>query len=139
MNGPMSPLSPARSRLEWSWQPKDRYPLVTWFGVAGLAAASLMALFGLPPVELHSPLHHLGVMDPLCGGTRAARYTMRGEFVNAWRYNPLGIVAVAAAAAMTGRALIGALTRRWLTVAIQWSPRGRRVVVALVIIALILL
>ncbi len=55
--------------------------------LAVLAAGSTMAVSGLPPVDLHGPLHHDGIMDPLCVGTRAAAYTARGEFALAWRYN----------------------------------------------------
>ena len=90
-----------------------------------------MAVFGLPPLDLHGPLHYLGIMDPLCGGTRAARHTMRGDLALAWQYNPLGILAVLAAAVLVLRALVGSLTSRWLTVAVLWSPRRSRAVVAI--------
>lgn len=74
-----------------------------------------MAVFGLPPVDLHGLLHHVGIMDPLCGGTRATAYTARGEWALAWRYNPLGFLAVVAAAAAVLRAVVGLLARRWVT------------------------
>lgn len=95
-----------------------------------------MALFGLPPVDLHGPLHHLGIMDPLCGGTRAARYAAHGQWALAWRYNPLGIVVVLTAAATLLRALAGLLTRRWVTVTVAWTPRRAK---ATMLIALVLL
>ena len=60
----------------------------------GASIAVAMAIYGLPAVDLHPPLHRLGIMDPLCGGTRAARYAAQGRFEDAWTYNPLGIVAV---------------------------------------------
>ena len=119
--------------LRWSWQSQDRHRPVTVVAFLGVAAAAMMAVVGLPPVDLHGPLHYLGIMDPLCGGTRAARYTMRGDLVQAWRYNPLGIFAVASAVAAAGRAVVGMLTRRWVTVAIGWTPPRRRLVIGLIL------
>ena len=115
--------------LRLSWERSDRHRMITAVAVAGLVLALLMALFGLPPVDLHGPLHYLGIMDPLCGGTRAARYTMLGDWGQAWQYNPLGIVAVVGAAAIAARAFIGAATARWLSVAVVWTPWRRRLVV----------
>lgn len=82
-----------------------------------------MAVFGLPPVDLHGPLHHAGIMDPLCVGTRAAAYTARGEFALAWRYNPLSILVVVGAAALVVRTAVGLLARRWLTLKVSWTLR----------------
>lgn len=96
-----------------------------------------MALFGPPPVDLHGPLHRFGIMDPLCGGIRAARYTARGEWALAWQYNPLGVVAVLGAAAGAVRAAVGALSGRWLTARFHWTPWRRRVILA-VVVALLL-
>jgi hypothetical protein len=125
--------APSIPLLRWSWQTHDGHRLVTVAAFLGVAAAGMMALVGLPPVDLHGPLHYLGIMDPLCGGTRAARYTMRGDLVQAWRYNPLGIFAVAGAVAAAGRAVVGTLTRRWVTVAIGWTSRRRRLVIGLIL------
>jgi hypothetical protein len=119
--------------LRWSWQTSDGHRLVTVVAFLGVAAAGMMALVGLPPIDLHGPLHYLGIMDPLCGGTRAARYAMRGEWVQAWRYNPLGILAVAGAVAAVGRAVVGILTGRWVTVAIAWTSRRRRLAIGLIL------
>jgi hypothetical protein len=113
--------------------------LITAFAVVGVAVAVLMAVFGLPPVDLHGPLHYLGIMDPLCGGTRAARYAMLGEWRQAWKYNPLGIVAVLGSAALVGRGLIGAITGRWLAATIVWTPRRVRLLVAVVLVLVALL
>lgn len=98
-----------------------------------------MAVFGLPPVDLHGPLHHVGIMDPLCGGTRAAAYTGRGEWPLAWRYNPLWILAVLAAALAGLRAGIGALTGRWVTLSVAWTPRRVRVVLVTATVLLVAL
>jgi hypothetical protein len=116
--------------VSWSWERRDRHRVVTLVALVGLVTAGAMALFGLPPVDLHGPLHRFGIMDPFCGGTRAARYTAQGEWASAWQYNPLGIVAVWGAAAATLRAVVGLLSRRWLTVRLQWTPWRRRLVIA---------
>lgn len=100
----------------WVWEEADRHREWTVLAVLGTVTAAVMALVGLPPLDLHGPLHYLGVMDPLCGGTRAARYTMLGRWDLAWRYNPLGLVAVLGAGLMVLRAVIGAISRRW------WTP-----------------
>ena len=110
--------------------------MITVVGVIGAAAAVAMAVFGLPPVDLHGPLHRYGVMDPLCGGTRSAWYTVQGRIALAWRYNPLGIVTVLAAVAALLRAALAVSTGRWLDVAVTWTPR-RRLFVAVVGIMLL--
>ncbi|MGH3813432.1 MAG: DUF2752 domain-containing protein, partial [Pseudonocardiaceae bacterium] len=111
--------------------------MVTLLSVVGLLAADAMAFFGLPPVDLHGPLHRLGIMDPLCGGTRAARYAALGNWTAAWRYNPLGILAVLSAAAAGLRWLTGALFSRWLTFTLRWTPRRRRLALALLAAAFV--
>jgi hypothetical protein len=98
-----------------------------------------MALFGLPPVDLHGPFHRFGIMDPLCGGTRAARYTAQAEWALAWKYNPLGILVVLGAAAVTVRTVVGALTRRWLTVQIHWTSTQRRAAILTMLALLVAL
>jgi hypothetical protein len=116
--------------LVWRWERHDQHVRVTVTAFIGLLAAAAMALFGLPPVDLHGPLHRFGFMDPFCGGTRAARYTAQGQWVLAWQYNPLGIATALGASAATLRAVVGLLSRRWLTVRLHWTPWRRRVVLA---------
>jgi len=99
---------------------------MTVVAFAGFVVAAAMAVFGLPPVDLHGPFHRLGIMDPLCGGTRAARYTAQGQWALAWQYNPLGIVTVLGAAAVTARTATGVLLGRWLTTDLSWTPRRQR-------------
>jgi len=132
-------MSDGRRWVSMRWADSDQYRWVTVLAVLGLAVAALMAAAGLPPVDLHGPLHHLGIMDPLCGGTRAARYTIRGDLRLAWTYNPLSIVAVVGAAVFTGRALVGAITGRWLSAAVAWTIPRRRIVVALTVASLVVL
>lgn len=117
----------------------DQNLVLTITGIAGLVVAVVMAVFGLPPVDIHSPFHYMGVMDPLCGGTRAARLTAQGNWGAAWRYNPLGILATVAAALALVRLLIGVATHRWISVRFVWSPRRQRVAYAIVIAAMVAL
>ena len=122
-----------RPWLRWTWEATDGHVVVTVIGVGLLLTAVGMALFGLPPVDLHGVLHHFGIMDPLCGGTRAARYAAAGQWGEAWRYNPLGIVVVLAAVAISLRAVAGLLTARWLTVTVCWTPRRKAAVIAVLV------
>ena len=48
---------PAGGVRGWEWAPTDRYRDWTWLAVLGTAAAAGMALVGLPPLDLHGPLH----------------------------------------------------------------------------------
>jgi len=121
--------------IELEWSTKDEMLWVTLAGTLGLILAGAMALFGLPPIDLHGPLHRWGVMDPLCGGTRAARLTAQGHLGAAWTYNPLGIIATLAALAAVLRVAIGATTRRWLNIHLIWSPRMR--LIALVVVTVL--
>src|SRR6266851_1560891 len=80
----------------WSWVPvrltwddHDRLARLTGLAGVGLAAGAATAIFGLPPVDIHGPLHYAGIMDPLCGVTRGVRLALLGRVAQAWRYNPL--------------------------------------------------
>lgn len=95
---------------------RDAYPVWTWIALIGLVIAVLLAVLGLPPVDLHGPLHYFGVMDPLCGGTRSVYLTLHGQLRDAVRYNPVGPALVAGAAAVLIRASVGRATGYWVDV-----------------------
>ena len=88
---------------------------------------------------MHGPLHKWGIMDPLCGGTRAARFAAQGNLVQAWRYNPLSIVVVFSALVVVGRSIVGLVTRRWANIEFRWTRRRRRWVIAVMVTLLALL
>ena len=117
----------------------DGHRAITVVGSLGLLGGVLMARLGLPPLDLHGPLHHLGIMDPFCGGTRAAYFAVLGRGDQAWTYNPLGFVAVLAASVATARAVAGTLTGLWLNLDLGWSRTQRRVVLAVLLAAMIVL
>ena len=99
-------------RVHWTRQ--DRHPTLAPLAASGLLVAGLLALVGVPPLDLHGPLHYLGIMDPLCGMTRATVALLRGRLGQAWAYNPASPLLVTGAALSLGRWLVGRLTGRWL-------------------------
>ena len=99
--------------------PSDEHRRLTGVIVTGIVVAVLMGRWGLPPVNLHSPLHRLGMMDPLCGMTRAAAALGRGDLATAWRYNPGVFVLGAAAAGALLRVGVAAATGTWWWVRAQ--------------------
>src|SRR5713226_2094358 len=114
-----------RSPLALSVEGLDRYRWLLPAAGVGVAIAFVLGLIGLPPVEFHSPLHYLGIMDPLCGGTRALRDMALGHWGTAWTYNPLSVVLFLGAWAALLRAVVGRLTGRWIAVAMVRIPLSR--------------
>jgi len=96
------------------WTDHDQHARLSRLAIIGLAVGIAIAIFGLPPVDIHGPLHYLGIMDPLCGATRGARLALQGHLAQAWRYNPLSVALVAGSVATVLRQVLGMATRRWL-------------------------
>jgi uncharacterized protein DUF2752 len=113
---------------------RDELSVWTWIAVVGLGIAGLIAVVGLPHADLHGPLHYLGVMDPLCGGTRSVYLTLHGRLADAVRHNPAGPLIVVAAIAMLIRATGGSSTGCWLNVRVP-----RRVLIPVALVAIIAL
>jgi len=125
--------------VELRWESRDALRVASLLAAVGLSVAVAMAVAGLPPIDFHGPLHHMGIMDPLCGGTRAARLTLRGELAEAWKYNPLGILAATTALLGVGRLFIGVSTRRWLNVRVMWTSARRTIAIDVIAALLIVL
>jgi len=117
-------VAPART-LSASWERNDRFRDLSVVVGAGVVAAFAMAIFGLPSVNLHGPLHYVGIMDPLCGMTRAARFLALGDIASAVRYNPASPALVVLAAAVLARAVAGTTTGWWFDFRMSRS-RGLR-------------
>lgn len=100
----------------------DRHRTLTWLAAIGLTVGAALAIFGLPPVDLHSPLHHLGVMDPLCGMTRGTRLTLRGDYAGAVEYNPAAPLVPLGGLVMLARWIFGQITGRWPDLSLRWTP-----------------
>lgn len=109
----------------------DDHAVWTWIALLGLIIAVLLAILGLPHADLHGVLHYIGVMDPLCGGTRSVYLTMHGQLREAVRYNPAGPVVVAVAVALLIRTAIGWSTRRWI-----WMNVPRPILIPLTVVAI---
>ena len=139
VSAPRQKSPPLDDGVRLSWDRKDQHRVLTVTALIGVTIAAAMAVLGLPPIDLHGPFHRFGIMDPFCGGTRAARFTAQGEWALAWKYNPLGILAVLGAAAVTGRTAVGLLTRRWLNARVLWTKPRVRFVITLVVLALLAL
>lgn len=135
----MTAATDQRALLRITLERRDRHWWLTAGAVLVLAIAVAMAILGLPPMDLHGPLHKFGIMDPFCGGTRAARYAAQGDLLEAWRYNPLSILIVYGAGLAILRAGVGLIGRRWVTVTIGWSRNRRRWAIAVVIVLVALL
>lgn len=122
--------------VSWRVDRADGWTAWTVVAIVGLSVGAALAVFGLPPVDLHTPLHHAGIMDPLCGGTRALRLAAMGQWGQSWTYNPLGIPVLLGFAALAVRSVVGAASGRWYSVRFRWTPR---LTTAAVVVATLLL
>lgn len=95
------------------WEGHDAYRWAAPLAVAGAVGGVIMALTGLPPLDIHGPLHYLGVMDPLCGMTRATRLLLLGRVREAVRYNPAVPLVPLAGLVVLLRAVWGYTRGRW--------------------------
>jgi hypothetical protein len=123
-----------RRPLRLRWEQADRHPTLAPLAAAGLLAAAVLAVVGLPPVDLHGPLHRLGIMDPLCGMTRGTVALLRGRLGQAVAYNPASPLLTAGALLALGRWLVGRLTGRWLDATLRPTPRTVGLAAALVLV-----
>lgn len=109
----------------------DRYRAVTFLTLAGIAGAFALRIFGLPQVDLHSPLHYLGLMDPLCGLTRAVRALALDDIGGALEYNPASLALALGTVLVMTRTAFGLMTHRWISVAVSRRQLWILVVVGL--------
>jgi hypothetical protein len=115
-------------------EPVDRYPWWTTVALATAAIIVVLAVVGLPPVDLHGPLHYFGIMDPLCGGTRSVYLTTHGHLVGAIRYNPAAPLVPLVTLTLLARAVVGRVFGWWIT-----PSRPRRAVVVCAVAAIVAL
>ena len=117
---------------------RDDLRAATAVSVVGVLLALALARFGLSSwPDLHPPLHRLGVMDPLCGMTRAVRYLALLRVRKALHYNPASPLLPLATVALWSRSLHGWRTGHWIRVRV--IPTDRRVVGLAVAVGLVLL
>lgn len=108
--------------LRLRWCTTDNHRNLTWLAALGLMATAALAVFGLPPIDLHAPPHHLGIMDPLCGMTRGVRLLARGDVTEALRYNPAGPLVPLGGVVVLARYAYGRITGRWADLSVRWTP-----------------
>lgn len=106
--------------VHFRWESYDRHPTVTRVVLIGIPLVALLSVVGLPPIDLHGPVHYLGIMGPTCGMTRGVMWTARGDLAQAWHFNPASLLVLPALVLLAGRALLGRLTNRWLNLSIRW-------------------
>lgn len=104
------------------WEGHDRYPTTTRLALLGIPLTVLLVVLGLPPIDIHGPLHYLGIMGPTCGMTRGVMWAARGDLARAWQFNPASLFVLPTLLIITGRAVYGRLTNRWLSLHIRWRP-----------------
>jgi hypothetical protein len=121
--------------IRFQWRAVDEYRGLTLAAIAGGLVALGMARFGLPPVDIHLPLHYLGVMDPLCGMTRAVTATARGDITTALVYNPGILLLGLGAGCLYLRVAIGLVSGQWLAVTLE---RRRTMIMIAVLMTLAL-
>ena len=119
--------------VRWTTDERDSWRAVTAGAVVTTVGASL-AVFGLLPVNIHGPLHFYGIMDPLCGVTRAVRLALRGDIAASWRYNPLGTPVTLISLLLMARAAAGWTSGRWITVKLSPSRRANLVLVTITLL-----
>ncbi len=127
-------IATSRAPVRLFWNDHNRWEWLGRVALVGLAAGAVLAIAGLPPVDVHGPLHYVGIMDPLCGDTRGLRLMMRGHLASAWRDNPLAVFLPPAAVAALAREATGRITGRWADIAV-----GRRLAWAVTAVALTIL
>ena len=127
--------SSANAVVRWS----DHDGARGWTAVAVVftVGAVVLRAVGVPPIDVHGLLHYVGVMDPLCGGTRATFLLLSGQPRAAAAYNPAVFPLAVAVTALLARAMTGLSTGRWLHLRLTSGPRRvLRVIAVLAVVAL---
>lgn len=108
---------------------------LAWLALGGLVTAGVLAVTGMPPLDLHAPTHDWGIMAPTCGMMRATAAAVGGDLATAWAYNPASLMLVGGAIAVVVRSLVGVTSGRWINIRLRMTRRGW-LVVALAVVAL---
>lgn len=120
-----------RIGIQVHWSDSNPYGAVLPVVLVGMVLAAVLAVAGLPPVSIHEPLHFVGIMDPFCGMTRAARDLARGDLSGAWEYNPASYALALVAVGVVVISVVGRMTRSWVVVSFTRPNVVRVVAVAL--------
>ncbi|MGH8948391.1 MAG: DUF2752 domain-containing protein, partial [Acidimicrobiia bacterium] len=121
----MNPTAGTNNQLQTvalRWEHHDRHPTTTRLVLIGIPLVVILAIVGLPPVDIHGPLHYLGIMGPTCGMTRGVMWTARGDLTRAWQFNPASVIVLPTMAVLTARVIYGRISGRWLNLQVRWRP-----------------
>ncbi|WP_408638842.1 MULTISPECIES: DUF2752 domain-containing protein [Nocardia] len=100
-------------------------------------AGTALRVVGVPSLDLHGPTHHLGLMDPFCGGTRATYLLLAGDVSESLRYNPGVLVLAVVVVLALARGAVWSLTGRWLQFTLRPGlGRALRIVGVVAVLAL---
>ncbi len=102
----------------------DRHRVWTAGSVGILVGAVALAWLGGAPIDLPMPTHAIGWVTPTCGLTRGTTAIFRGDLALGWSYNPGSFLVAAIVAVGLGRAAIGHLTGRWISMHTRLSPKA---------------
>ncbi len=120
---PYQSQTPNRSSpVALRWEGHDRHPTTTRLALVGIPLVVLLAIVGLPPVDIHGPLHYLGIMGPTCGMTRGVMWAARGDLVRAWHFNPASLLVIPTMVGLSVRITYSRITGRWLNLHIRRRP-----------------
>ncbi|MDQ3985910.1 MAG: DUF2752 domain-containing protein [Actinomycetota bacterium] len=108
--------------MSLTWRHRDEWAWLTAAAVVLVMGAVTLAFVGLPTFSVHSPLHYAGIMDPLCGMTRAVRLLALGRFDDAWAFNPASFALLIVVGALLVRALVGGVTHMWAHLEVKAKP-----------------
>lgn len=133
-NRASQPAATNSGLIRWTADEDDSWRASTWVAVLVTTVGSAMAVFGLLPLNLHGPLHFYGIMDPLCGATRAVRLALRGDLAGSWRYNPIGAPLALLSLLLLARAAVGWTSGRWVTVKLFLSRPSKLALIGVVVL-----
>jgi len=98
---------------------RDRRPVLTVAAFVVLWGATALAVFGIPTIDVHGPLHAAGIMDPLCGATRSVRLAAIGNLNRAIEYNPVGPTIIMVSLLVVVRAVAGRVSGKWVSISVH--------------------
>ena len=111
------------ARLWLSVDEIDRHRTVT-LGVASIGALAVVLSVVPHPDPYHAVIHHLHLMAPSCGLTRASVALATGHPGRAVALNPAVVILALLAAGWILREVVGRLHHRWLTVHLRPGIAG---------------